>query len=109
MRYHWSLGIGHTYSHNNSSYARSELLELNQGVPHEVDHNTTAHTVDNEPLAAVGANDSQADEEDPDPDNPELAMEDRENEDLGSDDGQCDDERLNELDGDDELFRTYYT
>lgn len=109
MRYHWSLGIGHTYSHANGLYPGSHPAA---SAP---DNNTASHEVEND--MAVDANDTgdlrpavdQADEEDPDSDDPELAMDDRENEDLGSDDGeQWDDERFNESDHDDELFQTYH-
>lgn len=114
MRYHWSLGIGHTYSHNNLNTLHSgdpsvDILRLypaaensNKDISNEAENG-----MDVDASNADGANGVIGDEEDPDSDDPEFAMDDRENEDLGSDD-DWDDERFNQSDHDDELFRTYH-
>lgn len=105
MRYHWSLGIGHTYSHTNNPDSQSltnTVMEMYSMGPNEED-DTMADTGD---IATVTPN-NQADEEEPDPDDPEFTMDDRENEDIGSD-GEYDDERFNSDQEDDELYRTYY-
>lgn len=104
MRYHWSLGIGHAYSHvDNSVQPESTLahkdhrtlLDENDDGSDEVIHPTTDYDLD---------------ENDPDPDDPELAMDERENEDLGPNPDGGDDDHIGfgeEQDGDD-LFETYF-
>lgn len=104
MRYHWSLGIGHTYSHgtesdsNNTDHPtepESELLHYEEGMGEIIDEGP-------EPVMP-------SEEEEPDPDDPELAMDERENEDLGPELDNFenyDDLRL-EAESD-EIFEMYY-
>lgn len=106
MRYHWSLGIGHTYAHGTPGTLQAEH-ELSIGIDEE------EGGIDVDPLLEIDSGtgpDNKADiAAEPDPDDPELALEERENEDLGIDD-QYDAERLRhggDL-GDDELFEMYY-
>lgn len=102
MRYHWSLGIGHTYSHGtNVNQNRGHHTSLQESVePHHEE---------------AGSNDADKhsgpaileEEEDPDPDDPELAMDERENEDLGPEQEEwIDDNHFEE--SDDELFEMYF-
>lgn len=110
MRYHHSLGIGHTYSHDTTSTSIGDISnytgpesDLLPGMGS--DSNIDGTPINEEPEAAL-----QLEEEDPDPDDPELTMDDRENEDLGPeleselrDDGV---ELGTELD--DDLFEMYF-
>lgn len=116
MRYHWSLGIGHTYSH--TTKVHSGLVDIsredseaanasNIDIAAEAEDGMVIDTNGAENVEAIGG--IEAELEDDAEDNPEFAMDDRENEDLGSDDGQeWDDERFNQSDHDDELYRTYH-
>lgn len=81
MRYHWSLGIGHTYSHRTDFKVQTE-----PGLSHTddiiIDIDEDDPTVGGQDLSAP-VNAVEVDEEDPNPDDPELTMDERENEDLG--------------------------
>jgi hypothetical protein len=104
MRYHWSLGIGHTYSHGNTSEpppvveegaeesmdcegAEQNVLQtgnlvVEQGAEKLVDCDGAEQ---NDPLTRALSG-PEAELHEPDSDDPEYGLEDRENEDLGSDD-----------------------
>lgn len=115
MRYHYSLGIGHTYSHGTASnkepttidevnsHANPESDLLPDGVG--CDSNINETTINEEPEVPILG----IEENDPDPDDPELMMEDRENEDLGPElDSELRDDNIDGRDLDDDLFEMYY-
>lgn len=104
MRYHWSLGIGHTYAYETAAappglpVGIDEADEIDDGVNQTLDLTQGGDPRDEEP--------DDTEEPDPDSDDPELIMEDRQDEDLGSDNPDDADENFGE-DSDDELFETY--
>lgn len=81
MRYHWSLGIGHTYAHGIVTTGTPPVViegdEIGVNESMDIDKDLPAG---NEPIAE--AEDDGRDSE-PDSEDPELTMEERENEDLG--------------------------
>lgn len=103
MRYHWSLGIGHTYATGITDISlQSEVLveNANEGDGDDADQ---ALNPSHDGAIEMGLEDDNAE---PDPDDPELVLDERENEDLGLI------EDLDELrhgeDSDDDLFEMYY-
>lgn len=105
MRYYWSLGIGHTYSHGTNP--NDETDHTTKPGDSELLHSEedTGEIVDEDPGLIM----SYAEEEEPDPDDPALAMDERENEDLGPepDNFQNDDDAGLEAESD-EVFEMYY-
>lgn len=99
MRYHWSLGIGHTYSHG-TNVKQSHHPSLESVEPHHEGAGLN-DTDEHSGPAVLGG-----EEEDPDPDDPELAMDERENEDLGPEQEEWMDDNFEE--SDDELFEMYF-
>lgn len=112
MRYHWSLGIGHTYAHAQPSQtdifwpSGPDLVgnDSTSGVTNGVDPTVGRDGQDQGPATQPPDCDKE-----PDPDDPQLALEDRETEDLGPSDlhhnGDDDVEPPTELD--DELYLMY--
>lgn len=114
MRYHYSLGIGHTYSHSTTSNKETSIsAEVNSYADPESnflpgvgsDSNIDETAINEEPEVAL-----QLEEKDPDPDDPELTMDDRENEDLGPElDSELRDDNVElGIELDDDLFEMYY-
>lgn len=101
MRYHWSLGVGHTYSH------RSDSTQSEPPVLSYMDSIIDTKEGDHDPTVSEDPRALNEDEEDPDPDDPELVMDERENEDLGLEPEWDDDHFGGEPDNDDE-FQMYY-
>lgn len=100
MRYHWSLGIGHTYATGiTDTSLQLEILAADEGDGDADQAIDPGH----DHVIEAGLEDDNAE---PDPDDPELVLEERENEDLGLD------EDLDELrhgeDSDDDVFEMYY-
>lgn len=123
MRYHWSLGIGHTYSHNPSTAASSS-----ESPGPSTAHDSTASTSNSMDVDGNHDGNTTVDNHDEGPEfnddeetgiepqaglyDPSLTiMEDRENEDLGgeSDDGEGQFYAFgNAHEDDDDLFEAYY-
>lgn len=109
MRYHWSLGIGHTYSH--VSLPQSTTLDDNNGERATGGNENTREGESGRDDAQAGNTEEDPvephDFDDPDSDDPELAMDERENEDLGPEDWDRDDAGLG-AESDDEVFEMYF-
>lgn len=106
MRHHWSLGIGHTYSHESDDFFPDSQLPIAATLDSNNDgtaaNNETGMEINNEDMEIEEQLDE---EEEPNPEDPALGLEDRENEDLGAE--EEDNERFNESDNDDEVFGSH--
>lgn len=103
MRYHWSQGVGHTYSHGTNFEVQPEST-LAHADQHETNDDDDNQIQSQHPPVGDG------DKDDPDPDDPELAMEERENEDLGPEPDELDggDPAFQAEPDDDNEFSMYY-
>lgn len=107
MRYHWSLGIGHTYSHGSISLPQTTSYDDNTREGETGGDANTGEGASGGDDPQIGNTKEDQDDDDPDSDDPELAMDERENEDLGPEEWDRDDTGLG-ADSDDEVFQMYF-
>ncbi|KAF9456112.1 hypothetical protein BDZ94DRAFT_1276509 [Collybia nuda] len=111
MRYHWSLGIGHTYSHYDETPPSLVPPAFRAYDPtgtgtaeEEISITSNPQVV---PMVAASSDGLDDFLDDPDPDDPELGMDEQENEDLGPE--EWDHAEIgHEGESDDEIFEMYF-
>lgn len=118
MRYHWSMGVGHTYSHAQSfqtdiTWAQDDGNVTPQLISSSIGSTTATRAnqeIVDQSYPAIQAEDN---DEEPDPNDPQLVLDEQENEDLGQ--HNIDDDNHNSYnnsveftEADDDLFEMYH-
>lgn len=97
MRYWWGLGIGHAYCHaSNPGLSKDDITELGDDIE-EVEYEREVEQGDGDDLVENVDNQAATDED------PELGMDERENEDMGAEQALVENEEF-EGEADDETF-----